>query len=363
MTSKERVIKTVSLEEPDRVPIDCWLSREAEAKLLRSYGFEDREELLQHFNVDIRTIDGPRYIGPEFERHADGSVEDLWGVPRIEQQFGREDKAGIYKEVSSPPLADAKTVRDIEQYPKWPSPDWFDYSVIEAQCDAHPDKALLFVGDRLNRSAQLKPAMYLRGVEQIFIDLAMQPELVDAIVERIVDFYLEYNTRVFDAANGKLDIFMMGDDFGMQRGLLCSREMWLDHFAPGLRKYINLAKRYDLKVAHHSCGAIVPIIHDFIGMGLDILNPIQPRAAGMVPRAIKAGFGDRIAFHGSIDIQRTMPLGTPNDVRAEVKDRIDALAPGGGFIICTAHNIQADVPLENITALFEACIEYGEYAG
>jgi uroporphyrinogen decarboxylase len=110
---------------------------------------------------------------------------------------------------------------------------------------------------------------------------------------------------------------------------------------------------------HHSCGSIKPLIPDMIEMGLDVLNPIQPGAADMDPRDLKARFGSRLSFHGSIDIQKTLPFGSPEDIRAEVRDRMAALAPGGGFIICTAHNIQTDAPLANILALFDAYRDYG----
>ncbi len=361
MLPRERVLKALAFEEPDRTPIDCWITTEALRKLYRHFGTTDKEDVLRRLHVDLRMIPGPRYVGPELERHPDGAVEDIWGVPRIEKEFGQGDRRGSYKEVTRFPLAEARTVKDIEQYPKWPSADWFDFSDIAAQCRAVSEYAVIAGGDRLNRTAVLKPAMYLRGTEQIFIDMAEQPAVAEAIFERIAAFYLEFDRRLFEAADGGIDIFQMGDDFGMQHGLLCSYDMWKRYFAPHLRRFIELPHEFGLKVMHHTCGAVAEIIPDFIDMGLDILNPIQPRCVGMDPAELKRRFGRRICFHGSIDIQKTVPFGSVDDVRAEVRDRMAALAPGGGFIICTAHNIQADAPLENILALFDAYLEFGRY--
>jgi uroporphyrinogen decarboxylase len=137
--------------------------------------------------------------------------------------------------------------------------------------------------------------------------------------------------------------------------------MWRQFLRPGFEAFVGLAKRYGSRVAHHSCGSIKPLIPDLIECGLDILNPLQPDARDMDHRELKRLFGDRLAFHGSVSIQRALPFGTPDDVRNEVRERFEALAPGGGFIVCTAHSIQADTPLENIEALFDAYRTLGRY--
>jgi len=360
VTSKQRVLTSLSFREPDRVPIDYWGTPETTRMLVKHFAVDTYEALLQKLDVDLRIIPGPKYVGPELTKHPDGSREDYWGVPRVEKTYGEGPKRGTYHEVTRFPLGHMTTVQEIDRH-RWPTPDWFDYSDIAAQCAQFPDKAVVSVGDRLDRTALLKPAMYLRGTEQIFLDLVENPAIAEAVFEHIAAFYLEHNRRIFEAASGKLDIFMMGDDFGMQHGLLCSYDTWKRFFAPGLRRYIALPKRYGLKVMHHSCGAIRPIIADLIDMGLDILNPIQPGCVGMDPHELKRDFGKPLAFHGSINIQQTLPFGTIADVRAEVRDRMAALAPGGGFLICTAHNIQVDTPLPNILALFDAYHEFGRY--
>lgn len=356
MNALERFKLCMDHSEPDRVPIDYWASSEINRRLMERYGFSTQEELLQHFDVDFRYIEGPKYVGPDFAVHEDGSVEDHWGTPRIRVEVGSGDKKGAYQEVTRFPLAGAESVEEIRDYPKWPSPDWFDYSVVAEQvAEARKTgKVVVFMGDRMNRCAQLKPAMYLRGFEQIMLDMSLYPDIADYVYQRVSEFYLEYARRTFEVAGDGLDVFFMGDDFGTQTGLFLSRDMWCRFLQPGFKAFIDLAKGYGYKVAHHSCGSIKPIIADMIDCGLDILNPLQPEAFDMDGAELKGLFGERLCFHGSMSIQQTLPFGTPDDVRKEVRDRFEALAGGGGLVLCTAHNIQPDTPLENVEALFEA---------
>ncbi|NLE39627.1 MAG: hypothetical protein GX621_16535, partial [Pirellulaceae bacterium] len=222
-------------------------------------------------------------------------------------------------------------------------------------------KVVVFMGDRMNRCAQLKPAMYLRGIDQILCDVAVEPEMAGYLFRRIADFYLEYFRRTLKAAGGGIDIMMMGDDFGTQKGPFMSPTMFRQFLKPGFAEFCALGHEFGAKVAHHSCGSIKALIPDLIECGLDILNPLQPDVVDMDHAEVKKKFGDRLCFHGSMSIQKTLPFGTPDDVRAEVRRRFETLGPGGGFIYCTAHNIQADTPIANIEALFEAYQTLGRY--
>jgi len=360
MGCRERALAAVNHQEPDRVPIDFWAVPEIMDRLQRHYGTPDRETLLRYLGVDFRVHRGPSYIGLDMRRHADGTVEDLWGVRRQVVTFGEGEKRGTYKELAFSPLASATTVREIETY-RWPSPDWWDYSRIAEECTRYSGYCVVYAGDRLDRTAQLKTAMYLRGIDQILIDLVENPALVECMLAHINAYYLEYNRRVFEAAQGRIDIFMMGDDFGMQEGPMMSIAMWRRYFERGFRAYIDLAHRYGIRVMHHTCGGVRPLIPLFIDAGLDILQSLQPRAAGMDLGGLKRDFGRDLVLHGSMDIQRTLPFGTPDDVRAEVRQRLEVGKPSGGFIICTAHNIQVDVPLANVLALVETYQEYSWY--
>jgi len=363
MDARERVALALSHKEPDHIPVDYWATPEVNAKLMNHFGFSTLEEVLQHFDVDFRYIDGPKYTGPEPEVHADGSVEDHWGVPRFRVKVSSGEKAGSYSEVSSYPLEKAVSIEEILDYPKWPSPDFFDYECVRGQVEAakRSGKVVIFMGDRLNRCALLKPAMYLRGVEQILLDFMLNPGIAECIFQKITEFYLEYARRTFEAAGDGIDIFMTGDDFGAQYGPLISPDMWRDFIRSGFKAFIDLGKQYGYKVAHHTCGSVKPIIPDFIECGLDILNPVQPEVENMDRRELKKMFGNRLCFHGAISIQKTMPFGTPEDIRSEVRERFETLGPNGGFIFCTAHNIQADTSIENIKALFDAYREFGKY--
>jgi uroporphyrinogen decarboxylase len=363
MDSRERVALALEHKEPDRVPIDYWAHGEVNARLEERYGFSSQEELLDFFNVDFRYLEGPRYIGPEPITHPDDSVEDHFGVPRVRVKVGYGNQTGEYWEVVRSPLEKAESLAEVRDYDKWPDPDWFDYECIKEQVARlkRTGKVIVFIGDRMNRCAQLKPAMYVRGIAKILEDLILNPEIAEYLFNRITKFYLEYARRIFEAAGDGIDIFMTGDDFGTQEGLIMSPKMWRRFLKPGFKAFLDLAKKKGCRTAHHSCGAILPIIPDMIDCGLDILNPLQPEARGMDGGDLKRRFGNELSFHGSISIQRTLPFGSPEEVRNEVKKRFENLGPGGGFIFCTAHNIQVDTPLDNIEALFKAYRELGEY--
>lgn len=362
MDSPERVKRCLEHLEADRIPIDFWATDEIRSALLEHFRLSDIEEVLQLFHVDFRYIEGPKYIGPQFVR-PDGSREDHFGVPRKPVRYGREKSGGTYSEVVEYPLEKAASLDEIENYPKWPKPEWFDYECVREQVRAAREtgKVIVFMGDRLNRCAQLKPAMYVRGPEQIFVDAALNPDFARAIFRRITDFYSKYLSRTLEAAGGSIDIVFTGDDFGTQSSTFMSEEMWARLLKDGFKRMIDIAHEGGAVVAHHTCGFILPLIPHFIECGLDILNPIQPEVKGMDFRQIKRKFGGRICFHGGISIQKTLPFGTAEDVRREVRERAEALGPGGGYIFCTAHNIQTDTPLENIEALFSAYNDFGRY--
>lgn len=359
MDSRERVLAAVDRRVPDRVPVDFWCSAGLERKLEAQLGLS-RSAFLDRYDVDLRYIDGPDYVGPPFRELPDGSSTDLWGVGRRLITVPMRDGTEQYREVSHSPLAGAASVEAVEGYPGWPDPDWFDYRPVRAQCEAirRQGRAVVFMGDRLNRIAQLKPAMYLRGVEQILIDLALNPEIAQAVFDRIARFYLAYEARILEAADGLLDLVLTGDDFGTQNGPFMSPPMWEQFLGDNFAAFISLAHSAGVRVIHHTCGAVRPLIPLLVARGLDVLQSLQPEAAGMDPAALKAEFGDVLSFHGGISIQKTLPFGTPDEIRREVRSRVRTLAPGGGYILCTSHNIQADVPLPNVLALLDAYREF-----
>jgi len=359
MNSKERVLTTLAHAEPDQVPVDFWVSAALFDKLISATGIHDSEVLIRNLGVDVRYIEGAVYTGPEII-YEDGSYRDCWGVRSITADIDlSQPQKGTNTHVLDRPLAAAETVREIEAH-SWPSPGDFDFSMIGAQADKLPGMCIVS-GAGIWAGRQLDQAIKLRGFEQCMVDTALNPNILEAIITKEMEFYLPFLNRFFDNAQGEVDIFLMGDDFGTQKGLTMSIETWRRFFKPGFRALIDLAHSFGLKIMHHTCGGIYELIPEFITCGLDVLQSLQPRAAGMDLAKIKREYGEYICFQGGIDVQRTMPLGTPEDVKKEVRDVMRVLGEGGGYILGTAHNMLPDVPVENALAYFEAATQYGEY--
>ena len=365
MDSRERTFLALEHQEPDRVPVDCWISPAMLEKVGRIRRIS-HEQFIDENDVDLRYIQGPRYIGPAPK--ASGLTDiDIWGVTRqlTDVRLSGEEGEYIetYKQVIQSPLQDARSVEEILEYDHWPSPEWFDYGVIEQQCLKIKDagRVVVFMGDRLNRIAQLKPACYLRGFEQVFIDMVENPELASALFRKISEFYMEYGQRILEAAKGQIDILCTGDDFGTQNAPLISLPMWREFLKPGFEDFIKMGKEHGSYVMHHTCGSISALIPDMIECDLDILQSLQPEAANMDPRHLKSLYGDRLCFQGGISIQKILPKGAPEDVRRHVQAVMEAMAPGGGYIACTSHNIQADTSIRNLDALFKAYRDFGLY--
>jgi uroporphyrinogen decarboxylase len=365
MDSRERTFMALDHQEPDRVPVDCWASSGTKQKIKSQINLTF-DDFLDMYDVDLRYIEGPQYMGPVLKTGSNVET-DIWGVPRKPVVLSVKDRNGTctetYKEVTESPLKDFSKVEEINHYPGWPSADWFDYSVIEKQCDEIKMKGrvVVFMGDRLNRFAQLKPAIYLRGFEQILMDMAADPDMAIAIFDRISSFYMEYGRRILEAAKGKIDILCTGDDFGAQDNMLISPSMWKKFLGKGFSDYIRLGKAYGTQVMHHTCGSVYKIMEEMIRCGLDILQSIQPEAVNMDPHILKNEFGGRISFQGGVSIQKILPYGTPEDVEAHVQSVFKEMMPGGGYIACTAHSMQGDTSIENIKALFQAYHKYGRY--
>ena len=366
MNSRERVLTTASCRQADRIPIDFWAVDEVYARLARALSLADAEAVRDHFDVDLRYFRGPG--SPTGEGGGDdGSFADHWGVHRAWQTVtGRrgdgEQYTWRYKHLVHSPLASAETVADVERY-DWPDPARWDYSGVADACRGIRDagRAVVFGGDRLDRTAQLKAAMYLRGTEQFMADLVLAPTLAECILEHIAAYYLDYNRRVFQAADGGIDIFFMGDDMGTQNSTWVSPEMYRTFFKARFAQFNDLAHEFDIKTMYHTCGKVTGLVGEFVDAGLDILQSLQPGAIGEDLAGLKKQYGKHLCFQGGIDIQDVLPHGTPSDVARHVRQRAEILGAGGGYIFGTAHNILPDTPTENILALVEAYHECGRY--
>jgi uroporphyrinogen decarboxylase len=184
----------------------------------------------------------------------------------------------------------------------------------------------------------------------------LRPEMAHWLMDRFTDFYLGFFDRMLTAAKGQIDILRVADDLGTQRSLFFSADMFRTFIKPRLKKLVDMAHSHGVKFMFHSCGAIRPLIEDLIEIGVDILDPLQAAAHGMEPRALKDACDNRICLHGGICTQYLLPKGTPEEVREEVRRRLDILGAGGGYILAPCHVLQTDVPTENILAMSETAL-------
>jgi len=343
VTSKERVLATVARRPLDRPCVDYEADADVSQALCEYLGLEEVEALRRVLGSDLRNlVDAAPYVGEGVPPLPDGTPRNYFGVP---------DSQGTYSStIYQPPLANVETVAEVEAYP-WPEADDFDYSKLGQMCDQLSEYALC--GGAW--SPLVCTAMHLTGMEEFFMLMAWKPQVAEAILARLCDLFYEYSKRYFEATAGKLDIFFMGDDYGLQNGPMFSVEMFRRLVLPHIRRLFELAKSYGLLVMMHSCGSIRAFIPDLIDAGMDILDPVQVRAAGMQIEGLKRDFGKDIVFHGSIDTQHTLPRGSVQDVEAEVRSRLELFAEEGGFICCGSQWYMNDIPLENLLAIYRTC--------
>ena len=353
MDSKERVRVALGHAEPDRVPMDILATPEVWGALKAHFGVGTEDEVRAELGTDFRYV-GPKYTGPELASFEDGSYETIWGSRRTPVDYGM----GHYDEFTYLPLADAKTLDDVAAH-RWPSPDWYDYDSVRS--GAAGCEGFAVVSGGMGVPDFINGAAFMRGMEQVLLDLATEDPVVFDMFDRRSAFFVESQRREYEAAGGLLDVAWFGDDYGTQRGLTISPETFRKHFAPRWKAHLQIAKEHGLTTMLHSCGSTRDIIPDLIELGFDVLETLQPEAAGMDPAELKSEFGASLAFHGMISSQGVLPTGSPQDVREEVRRTLDIMAPGGGYVLAPTHNIQPDSPVANIVAMYEEGREYGAY--
>jgi uroporphyrinogen decarboxylase len=381
-TSRERVIAAIERREPDRVPININPVLDFYLNLKDYLGLEIEEEIrsssmaevvphpkvLAALGVDLIAVKpgsprGPRPAPPDGAL-VDGKLRfNEWGVGlrQVAQPGG-----GSYWEPVYHPFAGA-TIDDLEGYP-WPDPSApgrGEGAEREAK-RLYEDTDLALVG-RFGGPI-VETAMYLVGFENWLIRLLQDTEFAEVLLDKITDIAMALDRIGLEAAAKYLQILKIsGDDFGMQTGPLYSPATFRGLFLPRLRRRWQAARAYldevnpAIKILFHSCGGIRPFIPDLIDIGLQILDPVQPRAAGMDSAELKQEFGDRLAFHGGVDEQHVLPFGSEQDVEQEVHRCLEAFAPGGGYILAPAHYVQADVPPANLVAMCQAVHRHGQY--
>jgi uroporphyrinogen decarboxylase len=345
LSPRERVRLALAHRETDRAPIAMVCSginaaaRQNLAAYLQTHRGLTIEQYLDPL-LDIKYV-APRYVGPPLP---DGA--DIWGVRRAPASHG----VGVYYEIAHRPLAHAATEADIAAH-VWPQTSWFDYDAVAAQIralDAQGEHCLIASNGNI-----FETSWYMRGFENIFIDLATDPDLVHALFERVTTFYVEHFTRILAAGRGRIDLVFTADDIGGQNGLLMSLDMWERQLKPYHVRLNRALHAGGARVIYHSDGAVMEAVPGLLDMGIDILQALQFDAQGMDPLLLKARYGDRLCFQGGVSVQRTLPFGTPEEVRREVRHLITTLGRNGGYIVGPSHVIQDGTPPENIVALFD----------
>lgn len=349
MTSKERLQVALSHEEPDRVPVDLWITPEVEELLMRETGTKDPFDMRVHLGHDcLMSIGG---IVASFYMSDDKEYVCPWGITWRQVQYA--DGKGSYTEIASHPLAgeDKKLLSYKPPDPEAPEQYYEISDLIERYGKTH-----CIVGGILG--SVFEGPWYLRGMMQFLQDLLNNKDYAHQLMDMVMEFHQKVGLKLIDMG---CDMLMAGDDVGTQDRMLISPDLWREFVKP---RYGSLFQDYrnanpDIKIATHICGYMEPIIDDLIEVGVDILNPVQPLA--MNPGNLKKRFGKNISFWGGVDDQKVIPFGTPEDVEKEVKLRLRQLAPGGGYILCSSHNVQPTTPIENIRAFYRAHKSYGAY--
>ncbi|MCL4192357.1 MAG: hypothetical protein KJZ87_11545 [Thermoguttaceae bacterium] len=347
MTPRERVLAAFAHEEPDQVPRWCGASPEFLAKARQQMNLPDNESVFVRFGDDFRRVFA-RYTGPEQPLSPGATSRTIFGIERAGHGYGQP---------LSHPLADA-TLDEIHDYP-WPDPDWQDVSQIRDEALAWGRHYAILGGDW---SPFWHDAIDLLGMENLYLKMYDAPELVDAVLAHLADYYATVSQRIFDAAADALDVFFIGNDFGSQTGPLLSPAQFERFMLPHLARFIDLGHSYGLKVQLHCCGGFEPLIPAMIAAGLDSLHAIQPCCRGMDLATLKSRYGTKIVFNGAIDSHHVLIRGTPESVRKRTCEVLRIMAPGGGYIAGASHDyILEETPVENVVAMFDAVAEHGMY--
>ncbi|WP_148410612.1 uroporphyrinogen decarboxylase family protein [Murimonas intestini] len=345
MTSRERVRAAITHSRPDQVPAAFEAVGSVTEKLMKHYGFTRYSQLLDRYGVDVAPVT-PRYIGPKLKEYTNekGELvkESYWGF----EETYHTTNVDTYATTSYFPFHGVETVEDVEAL-RYPDPDWFDYDSIREQCEQYPDKAII-----TGHEGPFQIVTYLIQMDEFFMLMIEEPETAERLLERMVEFELEYYRRILEAGQGRIDIIRPHDDYGTQISLLFGVDMWKQFFMESTKKLTDLVHQYGAFYQQHSCGAVRPLIPYFIQCGVDVLEPVQ-KVRGLEPESLQKEFGGRITFHGGIDTQDLLPHGTADEVRAETERFIRTLHRDGGYILMSSQAFEGDVPIENIEALYD----------
>lgn len=377
MNSKVRLLTALEHDEPDRVPLDLggWvttISVKTFQQLLNLLGIKrnaqvfdwlrqnvnPEEDILQRLGVDTRYVHlgQPHFWSFKPETTLKGLyVKDEWGCGFLMPE------SSLYYNLVESPLRNA-TIDDLENYP-WPDPNDAGYLTgVETRARALANEGQYGVVGNFGWESWFERAWKLRAMDVFYMDMITNKDFVHALLDKTLSLHMTLLDNVLEVCGKYLDVIIQGGDLGGQNNTLMSLDAYREFVKPRQEKSIRLIKeKTKAKVFWHSCGAVSSLIHDFIEVGIDILNPVQVSAKGMDVSALKKQYGNNIVFWGGIDSQHVLPHGKVQDVEAAVKNLCESAGANGGLVICAVHNIQADVPSENVLALYDSAHDFGQY--
>ncbi len=388
VTPRQRVLTSLRHQQPDRLPVDLLATKEVWDRLIAELkpdttSLEDmtwmepaREAVMRMLEIDCRLVsydmfcDPPEHVikpGAKVDPWAtynrstpqrmwrqvmpDGTLYDIWGIHgKVEHSM-----FGSYEGFASWPLSKASGVADLKGHP-WPTPEWWDFSSLPAILDRMDQDGEWHIRFRLGSFFEL--AWQLRGLAEFMMDFVENPAIPEYLMDRLLEVHLENLRTVLELAGDRLDMIYTYDDVATKDSLFLSPKMWRKYIKPRHQKIIDLAHSFDKPVMYHCDGSIYRLIPELIDMGIDVLNPIQPDAKDMDAARLKAEFGDRLSFHGGLDIIELLPRGTQEQVIAETRKQAGLLGRDGGYILCSSHHIQPDTPVENVIAMYNIELRY-----
>jgi len=335
MTERERVLAAVAHKEPDICP--CSVNKIDDKEFfMQAYGVDSVDGIRAHLTCDVRKNEYREHFRCEPGLSIWGASDD-WDA-------GYSVARGGY------PLAGVENVHEVDAYP-WPGTDVIDYAAIRRDIEAFDSRfsRVLSIGSLLS----LHTLMDMFGMEDTLVGLHLDEPAILAALAHITEFHCASVKCALEACSDLCDFMWVGEDFATQRGMMMSPEVWRRHLKPVYARVFSIIKSYGLGVWFHSCGTFRPVMGDLIDIGMDVWETVQAHLEGNEPEVLKAEYGKHITFYGGVSSQSTLPFGTPEDVRKEVRERFRVLGKGGGYIIGGDHSFQKNMPPENIFALFD----------
>jgi uroporphyrinogen decarboxylase len=328
------VLSAVKKGNPDRLPLFCGRIDDIEY-WLKGTGYSSEKELREHWGLDLQK----------------NSYRGAFKIPEGKTVWGTDYNwdAG-YSTTKTFPLAHAETVADIEAY-SWPDASLVDFDFISRQISGlDQDKARIGSIGFENVFCTL---FEIFGMDVTMVNMYTSPDIIEAAIERIEFFLTETYRGILERDAKNIDFLWFGDDFSTQRDMMISPEMWRKFLKPVYLRIFRLIKSYGVMVWFHSCGTFPQVLGDLVDGGMDVWETVQAHLQGNEPENLKERYGSEITFFGAISCQRTLPFGTPEDVRAEVRERFRVLGRNGGYIVGPDHSIQKNMPVANLEALYD----------